>query len=242
MGQFYAPHFAPVGHFYALISICQKNPFPPRQTAVRRCKPASGDPSPWHLGRLIQRPSCRGFHQAPARRPGHRTPSPSHREETAMHYKTIVLELLQDQYPTLHEQLRRQPDAAPGGERLRLRPETPPRVLEDRVPPGQPGPRPGPDREHRPGNGDRGPPGRFTPESSTDETDAVFPRRGDSLHPLTHAARVTSTRPASGQSLLPLRPGRRHLLAPGEPGRSPLSPRPCSLLLRPRPGPWTTAR
>jgi hypothetical protein len=33
-------------------------------------------------------------------------PSPLTREKTAMLYKTIILELLQDQYPKLHERLR----------------------------------------------------------------------------------------------------------------------------------------
>jgi hypothetical protein len=35
-------------------------------------------------------------------------PSPRTREKTIMRYKTIVLELLQDQYPALHEELRRE--------------------------------------------------------------------------------------------------------------------------------------
>ncbi len=35
-------------------------------------------------------------------------PSPRNREKTAMHYKTIVLELLQEQYPALHEKLRKE--------------------------------------------------------------------------------------------------------------------------------------
>src|ERR1700722_16039783 len=33
-------------------------------------------------------------------------PAPYPQEKTPMHYKTIVLEMLKDQYPTLHEQLR----------------------------------------------------------------------------------------------------------------------------------------
>src|SRR5437868_1577181 len=55
-----------------------------------------------------------------------------------------------------------EPDPAFHGGRLRLRLENPPRALEKRVPPGQPGSQPGPDRQRRPGNGDRGPPGFFT--------------------------------------------------------------------------------
>src|SRR5262249_54838474 len=49
---------------------------------------------------------CRwSFRSTPATRRRHCLP-PHPKENTAMHYKTIVLEMLQDQYPTLHEQLR----------------------------------------------------------------------------------------------------------------------------------------
>ena len=35
-------------------------------------------------------------------------PSRHNREKTIMRYKTIVLELLKDQYPALHEKLRQE--------------------------------------------------------------------------------------------------------------------------------------
>jgi hypothetical protein len=45
-------------------------------------------------------------------------PSPHYREKTAMRYKTIVLELLKDQYPALHEKLRQQRSLLPTLDRL----------------------------------------------------------------------------------------------------------------------------
>jgi hypothetical protein len=39
-------------------------------------------------------------------RPGRRTPKTITQENTVMQYKTITLELIQDQYPALHERLR----------------------------------------------------------------------------------------------------------------------------------------
>src|SRR3954467_13350628 len=86
-----------------------------------------------------------------------------------------------------------EPDPAFHGGRLRHRPESPPRPLEDRVPPGQPGPGPGPDSKRRPGNGDRGPPGFFTARILDRRGGPALPGRGDGLHPPTHAARVTGS-------------------------------------------------
>ena len=58
-----------------------------------------------------------------------------------MHYKTIVLELLQDR-PELHNQLRKPADAAADAGKLRQPVEDQPRSLEGTTPEGEVGQRP----------------------------------------------------------------------------------------------------
>ena len=97
---------------------------------------------------MALRPHPRSFYRWNSRKPAGRirhprTPSPT-QEKTIMQYKTIVLELIQEQ-PELYEQLREQ-DAAAGDGRLRDRAEGQPRGVEGPAQPGEAGQRPEPDR------------------------------------------------------------------------------------------------
>src|SRR5271165_5372915 len=101
-----------------------------------------------------------------------------------------------------------EPDAAGDDERQRDRPESRPLRLDGGAPAGEPGARPEPDFQRSPGDGDPGPagqPGRFALRVGAERhrNGDAFPGRGDGVYPPTHAARVTASRAASGQSLLP---------------------------------------
>src|SRR5271166_5883791 len=101
-----------------------------------------------------------------------------------------------------------EPDAAGDDERHRDRPESRPPRLDGRTPAGEPGARPEPDFQRSPGDGAPGPagqPGRFALRVGAERrrNGDAFPGRGDEFPPPSHAARVTASRPAAGQSLLP---------------------------------------
>src|SRR5271166_4306561 len=101
-----------------------------------------------------------------------------------------------------------EPDVAGDDERQRDRPESRPPRLDGRAPAGEPGARPEPDFQRSPGDGDPGPagqPGRFALRVGAERrrNGDAFPGRGDEFPPPSHAARVTASRPAAGQSLLP---------------------------------------
>ena len=116
-----------------------------------------------------------------------------------MHYKTIVLELLQ-QYPELHRELVQQQDVASDPGALRGRAESPPRSLDADAEPGAAGERAEPDRERGPGDRAAGTAGRFASRIRAERRFDGSPlsRRGNGVYPPSHAARLAASRAATG--------------------------------------------
>ncbi len=119
-----------------------------------------------------------------------------------MHYKTIVLELIQD-HPALHEQLRASRTLLSTVERTAAALKSPSRLLDEGDWPGEAGERPEPDFKRGAGAGDAGTSGQFALRLIGERRGSSFARRGDGVPAESYADRVAASRAASGQPLLP---------------------------------------
>ena len=117
-----------------------------------------------------------------------------------MHYKTIVLELIQQQ-PELHEQLRASRTLLATMDAYALELKASHEEWMDRLSERWPGSDPSQFSSRSDGAGDSVPTGPFALRIAEGRNGAYVSRRGDELHPPAHAARVRASR---GQALLPM--------------------------------------
>ena len=137
---------------------------------------------------------------------GRRTLSPLTQEKTTMHYKTIVLGLMEEQYPALHEQLRKERTLLSGDGPTTRQPETPPRFLDGPAELKRSRTATRSRSRARPWSWRSRTCGTICPPTHrrTDRNGSAFPGRGDGVRPQSYAARVSAARAKAGQPLLPL--------------------------------------